>query len=139
MPAISVLQGHLAAFSRGALGLELVRIDLSTVTSKWVGETEKHLAKIFDEAQTANAMLLFDEADSLFGKRTELKSALYASPNRPEVHGFIAGLGGQDLTPELLGEILDRTRNASEPPTEPTWMGVLPEGEPQPESTEARP
>jgi ATPase family associated with various cellular activities (AAA) len=57
------------------LGLELVRIDLSSVVSKYVGETEKNLAKIFDEAQDAHAMLLFDEADSLFGKRTELKTA----------------------------------------------------------------
>ncbi len=57
------------------LGLELVRIDLSAVISKYVGETEKNLAKIFDEAQDAHAMLLFDEADSLFGKRTELKTA----------------------------------------------------------------
>lgn len=57
------------------LGLELVRIDLSAVVSKFVGETEKNLAKIFDEAQDAHAMLLFDEADSLFGKRTELRSA----------------------------------------------------------------
>jgi len=57
------------------LGLELVRIDLSAVVSKYVGETEKNLAKIFDEAQDAHAMLLFDEADSLFGKRTELKTA----------------------------------------------------------------
>jgi len=57
------------------LGLELVRIDLSTVVSKFVGETEKNLGKIFDEAQDAHAMLLFDEADSLFGKRTELKTA----------------------------------------------------------------
>ena len=57
------------------LGLELVRIDLSAVVSKYVGETEKNLARIFDEAQDAHAMLLFDEADSLFGKRTELKSA----------------------------------------------------------------
>jgi hypothetical protein len=57
------------------LGIDLFRIDLSAVTSKWVGETEKHLARIFDEAQHANAMLLFDEADSLFGKRTELRSA----------------------------------------------------------------
>lgn len=64
-----------ASVISGALGLELIRIDLSSVTSKWVGETEKHLAKIFDEAQTANAMLLFDEADSLFGKRTKLESA----------------------------------------------------------------
>jgi len=57
------------------LGLELVRIDLASVVSKYVGETEKNLARIFDEAQDAHAMLLFDEADSLFGKRTELKSA----------------------------------------------------------------
>ncbi len=57
------------------LGLELVRIDLSAVISKYVGETEKNLAKIFDEAQDAHAMLLFDEADSLFGKRTKLESA----------------------------------------------------------------
>jgi DNA polymerase III delta prime subunit len=57
------------------LGLELIRIDLATVVSKYVGETEKNLARIFDEAQDAHAMLLFDEADSLFGKRTELKSA----------------------------------------------------------------
>lgn len=57
------------------LGLELVRIDLSAVVSKYVGETEKNLGKIFDEAQDSHAMLLFDEADSLFGKRTELKTA----------------------------------------------------------------
>jgi SpoVK/Ycf46/Vps4 family AAA+-type ATPase len=57
------------------LGLELMRIDLSQVVSKWVGETEKNLAKIFDEAQDANAMLLFDEADALFAKRTEVKTA----------------------------------------------------------------
>jgi hypothetical protein len=64
-----------ASVVASALGLELVRIDLSAVISKYVGETEKNLAKIFDEAQDAHAMLLFDEADSLFGKRTELKTA----------------------------------------------------------------
>ena len=64
-----------ASVVASALGLELVRIDLSAVVSKYVGETEKNLAKIFDEAQDAHAMLLFDEADSLFGKRTELKTA----------------------------------------------------------------
>ncbi|HET6613755.1 MAG TPA: ATP-binding protein [Kofleriaceae bacterium] len=58
-----------------ALGLELYRIDLAQVVSKWVGETEKHLGRIFDEASAANAMLLFDEADSLFGKRGDVKSA----------------------------------------------------------------
>ncbi|MBP6845817.1 MAG: ATP-binding protein [Kofleriaceae bacterium] len=57
------------------LGLELIRIDLSQVISKWVGETEKNLGRIFDEAHDANAMLLFDEADALFGKRTEVKSS----------------------------------------------------------------
>ena len=45
------------------------------MVSKWVGETEKNLGRIFDEAQNAHAILLFDEADSLFGKRTEVKSA----------------------------------------------------------------
>jgi len=64
-----------ASVISGELGLDLFRIDLSQVVSKWVGETEKHLARIFDEAQNAHAMLLFDEADSLFGKRTEVKSA----------------------------------------------------------------
>src|SRR5262249_18867598 len=57
------------------LGLELMRIDLSAVVSKYVGETEKNLGRVFDQAQDAHAMLLFDEADSLFGKRTEVKSA----------------------------------------------------------------
>jgi len=64
-----------ASVVASTLGLELVRIDLSAVVSKYVGETEKNLARIFDEAQDAHAMLLFDEADSLFGKRTELRTA----------------------------------------------------------------
>jgi SpoVK/Ycf46/Vps4 family AAA+-type ATPase len=45
------------------------------VTSKWLGETEKNLAAIFDAAEAAHAMLLFDEADSVFGKRTDVKSS----------------------------------------------------------------
>ena len=57
------------------LDLELYQIDLSKVISKWVGETEKQLAKIFDAADAGHALLLFDEADSLFAKRTEVKSA----------------------------------------------------------------
>ncbi|HTJ41133.1 MAG TPA: ATP-binding protein, partial [Kofleriaceae bacterium] len=57
------------------LGLELMRIDLSAIVSKYVGETEKNLGRVFDQAQDAHAMLLFDEADSLFGKRTEVKTA----------------------------------------------------------------
>ncbi|HPH66761.1 MAG TPA: AAA family ATPase [Kofleriaceae bacterium] len=64
-----------ASVVASALGLELIRIDLSAVVSKYVGETEKNLSRIFDQAQQSHAMLLFDEADSLFGKRTELRSA----------------------------------------------------------------
>src|SRR5512139_1075972 len=44
--------------------------------SKWIGETEQRLAKLFDAAEDANAIILFDEADSLFGKRTEVKSSV---------------------------------------------------------------
>src|SRR6185369_7694969 len=59
----------------GALGLDLYRIDLSRVVSKYIGETEKNLGTIFDEAQSSNAILFFDEADALFGKRSEVKDA----------------------------------------------------------------
>ena len=52
------------------LDMELFRIDLSRVVSKWIGETEKNLGKVFDEAALSHAIILFDEADSLFGRRT---------------------------------------------------------------------
>jgi ATPase family associated with various cellular activities (AAA) len=57
------------------LGLDLYSIDLSAVVSKYIGETEKNLSKIFSEAETSNAILFFDEADSLFGKRSEVKDS----------------------------------------------------------------
>jgi hypothetical protein len=57
------------------LDLELYRVDVSAVTSKWLGETEKHLAELFDAAEGGEIVLLFDEADSLFAKRTEVKSS----------------------------------------------------------------
>jgi AAA+ superfamily predicted ATPase len=57
------------------LNLDLYRIDLSAVVSKYIGETEKNLRKIFDAAETGGAILLFDEADALFGKRTEVKDS----------------------------------------------------------------
>jgi SpoVK/Ycf46/Vps4 family AAA+-type ATPase len=57
------------------LKLDLYKIDLSQVVSKYIGETEKNLAGIFREAGTANAILFFDEADALFGKRSEVKDA----------------------------------------------------------------
>jgi ATPase family associated with various cellular activities (AAA)/Winged helix domain, variant len=57
------------------LRLDLYRIDLSQVVSKYIGETEKNLRRVFDAAEEAGAVLLFDEADALFGKRTEIKDS----------------------------------------------------------------
>ncbi|MEL7044956.1 MAG: ATP-binding protein, partial [Pseudomonadota bacterium] len=59
----------------GALQLDLYRIDLSQVVSKYIGETEKNLRRIFDAAEGGSAVLLFDEADALFGKRSEVKDS----------------------------------------------------------------
>ncbi|UVI27375.1 ATP-binding protein [Paenibacillus spongiae] len=60
----------------GELGLDLYRIDLSQVVSKYIGETEKNLHRIFQAAEQSYAILFFDEADALFGKRTDVKDAL---------------------------------------------------------------
>lgn len=57
------------------LGLELYRIDLSQIISKYIGETEKNLHEIFEQARTSSAILFFDEADAVFGKRSEVKDA----------------------------------------------------------------
>ncbi len=57
------------------LGLLLYKIDLSAVVSKYIGETEKNLSVIFEEAQASSSILFFDEADALFGKRSEVKDA----------------------------------------------------------------
>ena len=57
------------------LQLDLYRIDLSAVINKYIGETEKNLRRVFDAAEAGGAILLFDEADALFGKRTEMKDS----------------------------------------------------------------
>ena len=57
------------------LGLDLYRIDLSSVISKYIGETEKNLKRVFDAAECSGAVLFFDEADALFGKRSEVKDS----------------------------------------------------------------
>lgn len=57
------------------LRLDLYRIDLASVVSKYIGETEKNLKRLFDTAEGGGAILLFDEADALFGKRTEVKDS----------------------------------------------------------------
>jgi AAA+ superfamily predicted ATPase len=59
----------------GQLRLDLYRVDLAGVVSKYIGETEKNLKKIFDAAERSGAILFFDEADALFGKRTEVKDS----------------------------------------------------------------
>ncbi|QBY50282.1 ATP-binding protein [Cupriavidus oxalaticus] len=65
--AASVLANH--------AGLDLFRVDLASVVSKYIGETEKNLERIFSAAQDADAILLFDEADALLGKRAEVRDA----------------------------------------------------------------
>jgi ATPase family associated with various cellular activities (AAA) len=57
------------------LGLDLYRLDLATVVSKYIGETEKNLERVFAAAEGSNAILFFDEADALFGKRSEVRDA----------------------------------------------------------------
>jgi ATPase family associated with various cellular activities (AAA) len=82
------------------LGLPIYRVDLSAMLSKWIGETEKNLAELLARAEHADAMLLFDEADTLFGKRTEVASANDRFANaqtnyllqRIETHGGIVVL-----------------------------------------------
>jgi hypothetical protein len=65
----------------GELSLELYRIDLAGVVSKYIGESEKNLRRVFDAAEQSGAILFFDEADALFGKRTDVKDShdLYAN------------------------------------------------------------
>ena len=65
--AAEILAGHLK--------LNLYRIDLSAIVSKYIGETEKNLKKVFDAAERSGAILFFDEADALFGKRSEVKDS----------------------------------------------------------------
>lgn len=59
----------------GELGLPLFRVDLAGIVSKWIGETEKNLDQVFEAASDSNAILFFDEADAIFGKRSEVKDA----------------------------------------------------------------
>lgn len=64
-----------AALIGERIGLDVYRIDLAAIVSKYIGETEKNLDRIFDCAHRSNSLLFFDEADALFGKRSEVKDA----------------------------------------------------------------
>lgn len=90
------------------LGLDLYRVDLARITSKWIGETEKNLAEVFDAAEDGQALILFDEADSLFAKRTEVKSSVDRYANL-EVNYLLQRLdsfeGVSILTTNLEGSI----------------------------------
>jgi hypothetical protein len=66
------LAAHVLA---AALGRDVLRIDLAAVVSQYIGETEKNLAALFEEAERAGAVLLIDDADALFGRRSEVKDA----------------------------------------------------------------
>ncbi len=73
------------------LGLDLYRVDLSTVVSKYIGETEKNLARLFTEAGANAAVLLLDEADALFGTRTCIKDA-HDRYSNVEINALLLGL-----------------------------------------------
>jgi AAA+ superfamily predicted ATPase len=90
------------------LALDLYRVDLARITSKWIGETEKNLAEVFDAAEDGQCIILFDEADSLFAKRTEVKSSVDRYANL-EVNYLLQRLdtfeGVAVLTTNLEGSI----------------------------------
>ncbi|MCL4226916.1 MAG: ATP-binding protein [Myxococcales bacterium] len=91
------------------LDLELYQVDLSRVVSKWVGETEKQLARIFDAADAGHALLLFDEADALFARRTEVKAAVdrYANLEVNYLLQRVEAFGGITILTTNLDQSID--------------------------------
>jgi len=92
------------------LHLDLYRIDLSSVVSKYIGETEKNLDTVFTEAERAGAILLFDEADALFGKRSDVKDAhdRYANIETAYLLQRMEVFGGLAILTTNFGQNLDR-------------------------------
>lgn len=80
----------------GSLGRTVYRVDLSQVVSKYIGETEKNLNALFGKADAANWVLYFDEADSLFGKRSDVKDShdRYANSETNQAADSLAGFRG---------------------------------------------
>jgi hypothetical protein len=125
------------------LGLDLYRVDLSIVVSKYIGETEKQLSQIFREAQTSNAVLLFDEADALFGKRSEVNDAhdryanvevAYLLQKMEEYEGIV--ILATNLRRNMDDAFTRRMHHIIEFPfpdaehRERIWRGILPPGAP---------
>ena len=126
------------------LQLELYQVDLSRIVSKWVGETEKQLARVFEAAEAGHALLLFDEADALFAKRSaEVKSAVdrYANLEVNYLLQRVESFGGVVILTTNLDTSIDpalRRRLASHivfgaPDVEERarlWRGMLATGAP---------
>ena len=127
----------------GDAGLELYKIDLASVVSKYIGETEKNLGRIFDEAEDSDAILFFDEADALFGKRSEVRDSHDRYAN-VEVNYLLQRVEEHDgtvlLTTNFDGNIDDaflrriHLRVDFPPPgrelREEIWRTVFPDGTP---------
>jgi AAA+ superfamily predicted ATPase len=125
------------------LQLDLYQIDLSQVVNKYIGETEKNLARVFDAAEDSGAILLFDEADSLFAKRTEVKNSYDRNANmetsyllqRMESYSGIAVLT-TNLKKEIDTAFMRRIRFAIQFPfpdagtRKQIWQRVFPEQTP---------
>jgi SpoVK/Ycf46/Vps4 family AAA+-type ATPase len=124
-------------------GVELYRVSLSDIVSKWVGETEKNLEKIFRFAEQYNVALLFDEADSLFGARTSVNSASdrYANLETNYLLQRIENFAGMVILTTNFGEAIDeaferriRFRIRFLDPDAPLrlrlWQSMIPSGVP---------
>jgi len=92
------------------LGLSLYRVDLSGVVSKYIGETEKNLGRVFDAAEASGAILLFDEADALFGKRSEVRDShdRYANIEVSYLLQRMESYGGLAILTTNLADALDQ-------------------------------
>ena len=91
------------------LGTTVYRVDLGAVVSKYIGETEKHLDAVFKDAERAGAVLLLDEADALFGKRTDVKDShdRYANLDMSALLARIEAYQGVALLATNLGTNID--------------------------------
>ena len=96
-------KGLAAKFMAGELGADLYRVDLSQVVSKYIGETEKNLRRVFDAAEQGGALLYFDEADDLFGERPEERaSSLLRSMEQYRGLAILATDSGRPLDPAFI-------------------------------------
>lgn len=132
-------------------GMQLYKVDLSAVVSKYVGETEKNLSKVFTEAEDANAILFFDEGEALFGKRGEVKDARdrwanievnYLLQRVEEFAGVVILTTNfrQNLDPAFLRRI-HVIADFPKPDTEARlriWQGMFPEGVSRPDDDTLR-